>query len=196
MTKPVTNWQARYESGETGWDIGQVSTPLKEYFDQLNDKLIRILIPGCGNAYEAAYLHEQGFENIFLLDIAPKPLEDFALKNPSFPKSHLIEENFFQHENQYDLIVEQTFFCAIHPSDRPLYAKKAQSLLAKKGKLMGLLWSVPLNNDHPPFGGNKMEYLTYFNLLFTIQVLENAHNSIEARAGRELFLLAQKNAMS
>jgi hypothetical protein len=196
MTKPVTNWQARYESGETGWDIGHVSTPLKTYFDQLENKELKILVPGGGNGYEAAYLHQQGFENVFLLDIAPKPLSDFSTNHPYFPKEHLIAGNFFEHKQSYDLIVEQTFFCAINPSDRQEYAQKTHELLLPKGKLMGLLWSVPLNADHPPFGGSKAEYLNYFNPLFNIHVLDNAYNSIQPRAGRELFLLAQKNYMT
>lgn len=58
-------WNERYSSQQTGWDIGSPSTPLKEYIDQLTDKDIRILIPGCGNAYEAEYLHQQGFSNVF-----------------------------------------------------------------------------------------------------------------------------------
>jgi hypothetical protein len=47
-------------SNETGWDLGQVSPPLKAYIDQLTDKNLRILIPGCGNSYEAEYLLEKG----------------------------------------------------------------------------------------------------------------------------------------
>ena len=195
MTKPVIDWQERYENGNTGWDIGYPSTPLKEYFDQLTDKSIRILIPGCGNGYEASYLHQQGFENVFLLDIAPKPLEDFSQQHPHFPKVHLIEDNFFEHENEYDLIVEQTFFCAIDPKDRLAYAKHSHSLLSNRGKLMGLLWSVEMNIDHPPFGGSKNEYLDYFEPYFDFLTFENAHNSIPARKDRELFLLAQKRPL-
>ena len=26
-------WDTQYKEGNTGWDIGRVSTPLKEYFD-------------------------------------------------------------------------------------------------------------------------------------------------------------------
>ncbi|MDX5347428.1 MAG: TPMT family class I SAM-dependent methyltransferase, partial [Hymenobacteraceae bacterium] len=43
-------WESRYRSNETGWDTGAITTPLKMYFDQLHDKSLRILIPGCGNA--------------------------------------------------------------------------------------------------------------------------------------------------
>lgn len=190
--KPVTDWESRYQSGETGWDIGQISTPLKEYFDQLADKSIKILIPGCGNAYEASYLHEQGFKNVFLLDLAASPLKDFANKHPDFPSEHLIQDNFFDHEGRYDLIVEQTFFCAINPQHRADYAKKTAALLKPKGKLIGLLWSVPLNDDKPPFGGSKAEYHEYFDPFFDYPVFEKAHNSIKPRADRELFIIAQK----
>jgi 2-keto-3-deoxy-6-phosphogluconate aldolase len=63
-------WNNRYINNETGWDLRQVSPPLKAYFDQLENKNSSILIPGCGNAYEAIYLAEQGFTNITVIDIA------------------------------------------------------------------------------------------------------------------------------
>ena len=63
-------WSERYAEGQTGWDIGSVSTPLKTYFDQLTDKNVAILIPGCGNSYEAEYLLAQGFSNVTLIDIS------------------------------------------------------------------------------------------------------------------------------
>ena len=64
-------WNDQYIANTTGWDLGQVSPPLKEYTDQLSDKDLRILIPGCGNSYEAEYLLKMGFTNISLIDIAP-----------------------------------------------------------------------------------------------------------------------------
>ena len=63
-------WSERYEKSQTGWDVGNVSPSLKEYFDQLTDKSVAILIPGCGNAYEAEYLLQQGFTDITLIDIS------------------------------------------------------------------------------------------------------------------------------
>ena len=190
----MENWEERYQQGNTAWDIGYPSTPLKEYIDQIKDKSIRILIPGAGNAHEAEYLHLKGFINVFVLDIAPSPLNAFAERNSSFPKNHLIEGDFFDHEGEYDLIMEQTFFCAISPDLRAAYAKKTFELLANKGKLMGLLWSVKLNEDHPPYGGSKLEYHTYFDQYFDYIYFEEAHNSISPRIGRELFLLAQKKS--
>ena len=45
-------WNNRYEKLETAWDVGKVSIPLKEYFEQISDKQQIILIPGSGNGYE------------------------------------------------------------------------------------------------------------------------------------------------
>ncbi|WP_315822136.1 hypothetical protein [Paraflavitalea speifideaquila] len=64
-------WDNRYQHQQTGWDIGYVSTPIKDYIDQLIHKDLAILIPGCGNSYEAEYLLQQGFTHITLIDIAP-----------------------------------------------------------------------------------------------------------------------------
>ena len=181
-------WNNRYKNKETGWDIGYASTPLKNYIEQLENKEIRMLIPGCGNAYEAEYLHLKGFKNVFLLDIAPLALKQFSERVPDFPKKNLIEENFFEHQGSYKLILEQTFFCAIDPELRDNYVRKMHQLLRPKGKLVGLLFAENFDTSHPPFGGTKEEYKKRFSHMFNIQIMELAKNSIESRKGKELFI--------
>ena len=181
-------WNNRYHEKQTGWDIGHPSSPIKEYIDQLSDKNTRILIPGCGKAYEAEYLFNNGFKNVFLLDIAPLALQQFANRVQEFPKKNLIEGNFFQHEGNYDLILEQTFFCAIEPALRNDYVQNMHRLLKPKGKLVGVLFAEEFGNDHPPFGGTKEEYEQRFKKLFEIKKIEIAYNSIDQRKGRELFI--------
>jgi len=187
-----TYWEKRWANNETGWDAGEVTAPLKAYFDQLIDKNIRILIPGCGNAYEAEYLFNQGFKNTYIIDIAPQALASFAKRVPEFPQSQLICDDFFNHKNQYDLIVEQTFFCALNPDLRAAYAKKMHELIKPQGKFVGLLFNIPLNQTHPPFGGNKEEYEAYFNPFFKYKHFGTSYNSIAPRANNELFVLFQK----
>jgi methyl halide transferase len=182
------SWNSRYVQQEIGWDVGEVSTPLKTYFDQLSDKALRILVPGGGNGYEAEYLFRNGFTNVFLLDWAISPLHRFKQRVQDFPVDHLIHQNFFEHKGQYDLIVEQTFFCALDPKLRPAYAKQMDALLKDGGKLVGVLFDGALNDDKPPFGGNKDEYIQYFTPYFTIKSLDRCYNSIAPRAGRELFI--------
>jgi len=183
-------WDKRWEENNIGWDMGEVSPPLKAYIDQLTDKCIRILIPGCGNAYEAEYLVEQGFENIFIVEISQLAIDSFRLRYPNFPKENIYHEDFFKltEMNTYDLILEQTFFCAIQPERRNDYAKKMKTLLKPKGKLVGLMFDFPLESG-PPFGGSIAEYRTYFEPLFKIKLMERTHNSVKPRQGRELFVI-------
>ncbi len=180
-------WQNQYHEGKTGWDIGLISTPIKEYVDQLKDKTIKILIPGAGHAYEAEYLFELGFTKVFVLDIASKPLENFSTRFPGFPKSHLLQGDFFLHQGKYDLILEQTFFSALPPVLRPAYVDKMHELLKPNGKLVGLLFAIDFGNSFPPFGGNRDEYFFLFTPKFEIKTLEKAHNSIKPRAENEFF---------
>jgi len=181
-------WDSRYQSNTIGWDIGRISTPLKEYFDQLKNKELKILIPGGGNSYEAEYLHNKGFTNVFVIDLSKTALENLQKRIPSFPEEHLIHSNFFELQETYDLIIEQTFFCALNPELRPQYAIKMNELLHTKGKLVGLLFSVPLYDDRPPFGGSKEEYIPYFKPYFNLEIIENSYNSVLERANQELFI--------
>jgi SAM-dependent methyltransferase len=181
-------WNNRYLTDDFGWDLGSASTPIKEYIDQLTDKSLRILIPGAGNGYEAEYLLGNGFKNVHLLDYAEEPLQNFKNRVPDFPTSHLHQEDFFSHKGQYDLIIEQTFFCALDPSLRGKYVLKMHQLLNPGGKLVGLLFDDKLNGNEPPFGGSKEEYLPLFSRHFVLKTFEKSYNSIKPRAGRELFI--------
>ncbi|MCB0761734.1 MAG: SAM-dependent methyltransferase [Flavobacteriales bacterium] len=185
-------WKKRYQEGTTGWDVGQVSTPLKEYFDQLTSKKLRILIPGAGNAHEAEYLYENGFVNVTVLDVAEEPLENMRKRMPHFPEGQLLCTDFFHHDGSYDLIIEQTFFCALSPELRPEYARKMAQLLVPHGKIKGLLFDFPLTSEGPPFGGCREEYYTYFLPHFENVEFQSAHNSITPRMGRELWFTAEK----
>lgn len=181
-------WDNRYKQNDIGWDIGYVSTPLKAYFDQLTNKDLKILIPGGGNSYEAEYLYRSGFKNTNVVDLSETALSNLKSRVPEFPDKNLIHKNFFDLETKYDLIIEQTFFCAIDPSLRSNYVAKTHDLLLEKGKLVGLLFNIPLNKDHPPFGGSKEEYRSLFDPYFDLEVLDISYNSIPERSSNELFI--------
>jgi thiopurine S-methyltransferase len=185
-------WENNYLTNEIGWDIGYASPPITNYIDQLKNKDLSILIPGAGNAYEADYLFQSGFKNITVLDIAKQPLANLLKRTPAFPKENLIRGDFFDHNQSYDLIIEQTFYCAISPEMRLAYAEKTYELLNTGGKLTGLLFDFPLTEEGPPFGGSLEEYKNIFSNQFHIKVLETSYNSIKPRLGRELFIIFEK----
>jgi thiopurine S-methyltransferase len=185
-------WSQRYTTGDTIWDIGHVSPPLKTYFDQLPSKNLRILIPGAGNAYEAEYLLQHGFTNVTVCDLSELPLTNLRQRIKDNTGLTLVQGDFFQLQGKFDLIVEQTFFCALDPSLRKKYFQKMADLLVPGGKLMGVLFNDKLNDDRPPVGGNREEYLGYIPATLKIEVFDTCYNSVVPRAGREIFMLLRR----
>jgi SAM-dependent methyltransferase len=186
-------WNNRYLEHTTGWDLGEVSPPLKAYIDQLEDKSIRILIPGCGNSYEASYLLGKGFTDITVIDLAPALTVSLQQKFPTeiYPSLKIINGDFFELEDKFELVLEQTFFCALLPSLREGYAQKMNSILKPGGKIAGVLFNREFEGG-PPFGGNEKEYRNIFAKYFQINILAECYNSIQARSGSEVFFECEK----
>lgn len=187
-------WNERWLTNETQWDIGYPSPAIVEFVNSIPDKSMRILIPGCGNAYEAEYLHNKGFTNVFVVDYAAEALRRFAKRVPAFPKQHLIESDFFALQNvKFDLVIEQTFFCAIDPSLREKYADKMKEIISNNRVLAGLLFTETPNDGGPPFNGSVEEYEQLFGSRFTLRKLERCTHSIKPREGREVWFEAVNN---
>ena len=190
-----TYWENQYQANATGWDLGEVSPPIKSYIDKINNKKIAILIPGCGNTYEAEYLLTQGFTNVTVIDVAPTLVNNLENKFASNKNISIVLGDFFDHQGKYDLIIEQTFLCALPPSLRQKYVWKMHQLLSQHGKLAGLLFNRDFEAG-PPFGGNLQEYEQLFQKAFTFNSITIANNSVPARANNELFIEFQKNNFS
>ena len=184
-------WDTRYQDGSTGWDLGTVSPPLRMFIDTIENKALRILIPGCGNSYEADYLLSKGFESVTLIDIAPTPVETLQTKFKDKASIQILCADFFEHQGIYDLILEQTFFCALPPHLRAAYVKKMYSLLSEKGVLAGV-WFDRLFEGGPPFGGTRAEYESLFMQDFIFQKIEPCTTSIIPRAGTEIWMELHK----
>ena len=88
-------------------------------------------------------------------------------------------------DRSFDLVLEQTFFCALDPSMRKDYASKMSEVV--KGHLAGVLFKFPLTEKGPPFGGSEEEYRELFSPFFKIITMEECYNSIKPRKGNEIF---------
>lgn len=190
-----TYWNNQYKANTTGWDLGKVSPPIKSYIDTIENKEAKILIPGCGNSYEAEYLLEQGFTNVTVIDIAPALVENLKQKFAENKNITIVLGDFFEHQGTYDFIIEQTFFCALPPTMRQRYVWKMHQLLSDHGKLVGLLFNREFEVS-PPFGGSLKEYEHLFRYAFVFNSISLAKNSIPARKNTELFIEFQKNSLA
>lgn len=181
-------WNSKWQDNQIGWDIGYASPAICAYMDQYPNKDSQILIAGCGNAYEAAYLLEHGFKHITLIDFAPEAIKRVVAKFADHATVNVVCTDFFEHEGQYDLLLEQTFFCAIAPDRRADYVQKVSSLLKPDGRLVGVLFDQLFANPGPPFGGDLGSYKRLFAPHFILQTMEKCYNSIKPRAGKEVFI--------
>jgi len=190
-----TYWDNQYQANAIGWDLGQISPPIKTYIDTIENKDAKILIPGCGNTYEAEYIIQQGFTNVTVIDIAPTLVENLKKKFANNNNITVVLGDFFDHQGNYDFIIEQTFFCALPPTMRQKYVWKMHQLLKDGGKLIGLLFNREFEIS-PPFGGSLAVYEQLFYEAFIFNTISLAVNSIPSRANTELFFESQKNNLN
>jgi len=143
-------WESRYRDHTTPWDAGKVPDALREYVKRIKIGS-RILIPGCGSAYEAGYLAENGFD-VLAIDFSPAAVE-LAMKNLSRFDDIVRLADFFEFDygKPYDVIYERAFLCALPPRMWPQYAPRTAQLLRPGGELAGFFFFRETEKG-PPFG--------------------------------------------
>jgi methyl halide transferase len=181
-------WSDRWSKGETGWDAGKATSPLVRFIDGLSNRELRVLVPGAGSGWEVEYLWRRGFREVQALDVVAQAWDVFHERVPDFPRQQWHTADFFNLEGSFDLIIEQTFFCALDPALRSNYATHMHRLLRPNGRLCGLFFEFPLTQEGPPFGGDRHAYTDLFSDCFNIDVMESCTDSIAPRMGRELWV--------
>jgi len=181
-------WQNLWVAQRTQWDIGYASPAIIDFMAQYPDKHASVLIPGCGNAYEAQALLDMGYTSLTLLDIAPKAIEILQNRFQDQKGIKILCEDYFTHIGKYDVIIEQTFFCAINPDRRNEYVHKASSLLHPEGRIIGVLFDRFFEAPGPPFGGSTASYKKLFEPEFIIHRMDSCYNSIPPRKDTEVFI--------
>ena len=143
-------WESRYRDHVTPWDAGKVPDALRNYAKRIRSGS-RILIPGCGSAYEAGYLAENGF-GVLAIDFSPAAVK-LAKKNLSRFGDIVRLADFFEFGfgEPYDVIYERAFLCALPPRMWPKYAPRSAQLLRPKGELAGFFFFRETEKG-PPFG--------------------------------------------
>ena len=178
-------WSERYRTAATGWDIGGSNAGLIGAFATYVPASARVLIPGAGRGHEAEALWRRGYRDVYVCDWAEEAFVTLR-RSASLPADdRLIVGDFFELGGAYDAILEQTFFCAIDPSQRDRYVDKCAELLRPGGRWIGVLFDRAFESG-PPFGGTRAEYRERFSRHFDIDLLGRFGQSIGPRAGREL----------
>jgi cyclopropane fatty-acyl-phospholipid synthase-like methyltransferase len=191
------DWQRHYDEDDLGWDLGQVAPPFIKLFESKTILPGKTLIPGCGRGHEVIYLAENGFE-VTAVDYSPGAVNHLkSTVQERNLKCEVLNMDFFgidsAHNGVYDLLIEQTFFCAISPEQRSSYVSTVARALKKGGMLAGLFYHTGEEEGGPPFNTTREDIKKYFSDSFEIRQLSKAEDSAEQRKNKEwLAILIKK----
>ena len=149
-------WNARYRGGIVPWDAGVVPPQLIRHESRLATRG-RILVPGCGSAYEARHFAEHDWETL-AIDFSEAAI---AAALPVLgPHSGIaMQADFFGFpgdDKPFDAIYERAFLCALPRRLWSDYAARAGRLIRPGGTLFGFFF-FDANPKGPPFGASRDE---------------------------------------
>ena len=189
------DWQKHYDENDLAWDLGEVAPSFIRLWEEKVLQPGTLIIPGCGQGHEVVYFAEREFQ-VTGIDYAQgavtllrKTLETKKLS------ARVLHQSFFDldetHNGCYDAMLEQTFFCAIHPDQRADYLKTVSRILKPGGLLAGLFYETG-EEGGPPFNTTDKDVRNHFGKEFDIERLEKCRFSIERRQDKEWLAVLRK----
>lgn len=188
----MTDWELRYQTGDTPWEKGAPSPGLVEFLKEHPLKG-RVAVVGCGFGHDVRAISALGAE-VIGLDLADSAINGAA----KFPKTG--NEVYRQADlfavpkdllGRFDWVFEHTCFCAIDPAMRPQYVRAVTHLLRPGGRFLAVFYMEPDSEEGPPFGITEAELDSLF-ADFELERQWRPTASYPGREGRELMRLMHR----
>src|SRR5580704_6679400 len=151
----MTNWDEMYRKGESPWDKGAPSPPMKQYLER-HPVRGRALVPGCGRGHEVALAVEHGLDATGL-DIAPTAVAEARTQYPELADRFVTGSLFDPPQEMrgaYDVVLEHTCMSALPPALRAKYRHGIDLTLRRGGLLIGVWFINPdldPGEEGPPY---------------------------------------------
>lgn len=188
-------WESRYRDGVIPWDAGKVPESLPGFARTLVPGA-RVLIPGCGSGYEAAYLAQNKF-HVLAIDFSPAAVA--AARRTLGDRADIVRlADFFADDlgDPFDVIYERAFLCALPRTMWDSYATRCAELLKPNGVIAGFFFFAQTPKG-PPFGTSAAELKALLGRDFSKTQDEAVADSIDVFAGKERWMVWQRtNACS
>jgi SAM-dependent methyltransferase len=176
-------WDARYRESFTPWDAGRSPFAVTRFLGGERVPL-RVLIPGCGSAYEARDFAARGHD-VLAIDFSALAL-DRARAVLGDGTRVLRQADFFADDlgAPFDLVYERAFLCALPRALWARWATRVASLARPGGRLAGFFF---FGDDErgPPFGLQPGELEALLAGAFDRIEDSPVDDSIPVFAGRE-----------
>ncbi len=177
-------WDIRFREGRMPWDAGGVPHELAKYLAGASGGG-RVLIPGCGAAYEVAAFHEAGYE-VTAIDFSAVAVT--AARRTLGALQGIVQlGDFFLHDlgaGCFDIIYERAFLCSLPRQLWPRYVTRVSELLRPGGLLIGFFF-FDAKESGPPFGLRHGELHDLLSGRFALEADAEVGGSVPVFAGRE-----------
>lgn len=142
-------WDLRYRAGFAPWDAGRVPTQLRAFADA-PAVARRILVPGCGSAWDVRYLAERGWDVLGLDFSAAAVAAARAVLGPHADRVR--EGDVFAPipGTPFDVVYERAFLCALPRRLWPAWGERVAQLVRAGGRLAGFFY-FDEGERGPPF---------------------------------------------
>ncbi len=185
-------WTQKYREGQPRWDLQGPHPALPAVLPQLKLIKSRILVLGSGRGHDAAYLAKQGHV-VTGIDLSELAVQEARAQYSEINNLTLETGNALSLplENQYDIVLEHTLFCAISPLLRTDLVRQWKKALDVGGHLLGIFFVHPKRGG-PPYGGSEWELRQLLEKDFRLLYWKRWTHSPEHRVGTEIVIYAQK----
>jgi SAM-dependent methyltransferase len=201
----MTDWNQRYELGDTPWEKGRAAPPLIEVIKKYGASIFGagpVLVPGCGAGHDARAISALGVKALGL-DLAPLALEMAngypKAGNESYELGDFLDPEWCKGKS-FSSIWEHTCFCAIHPSQRNDYATACKTLIPPGGHLIGVFFLTPNDPGEgdvgPPFNSTIAEIDSRFAPEFERIDAWVPNNCYPGREGKEWIAIYRRNSQT
>jgi len=193
-------WDERFERGFMPWDQQGVPPAFSAFAAAMTPG--PVLIPGCGSAYEAAWLAARGW-TVTALDFSAAALQAaraYLATQPGGERVRLVEADFFADAPSGSpdaapaspleapgWIYERAFLCALPPARRLDYARRMAQLTPPGGLLAGLFFFGETLKG-PPFAIEEAQLHSLLTPFFDCIDDHPVDGSLAVFAGRERWL--------
>ncbi|HEU4845522.1 MAG TPA: methyltransferase domain-containing protein [Burkholderiaceae bacterium] len=179
-------WDERFGKQCTPWDRGGVPQALRDFVAAAPAPLVT-LIPGCGSAYELAFLAGAGWDAT-AIDFSPAAVAAGKAAVGQYA-ARVVEADFFtwQPARPLQLIYERAFLCAMPRARWPDVAARWAALLPPGGLLAGFFFFDDAPKG-PPFGIARAQLDALLAPCFDCEADLAVADSIPVFQGKERWL--------
>ena len=184
-------WEKRYREQFMPWDAGRVPDRTLAFVAGLAPRS-RVLIPGCGSAYEARAFAEAGHD-VIAIDFSAAAIESARAVLGEWAdclrEGDVFETDFGQ---AFDVVYERAFLCALPRKLWSRWVTRMAEVLRPEGMLAGyFFWND--SERGPPFGLKLGELEALMDPAFQRTVDTPVEDSIAVFQGKERWQIWLRN---